>query len=68
MAVQTGLAVVGSWQMRKKCCFGPVHLEIPGAVFVTLLEVNCSNLSRIAVEVEDAKAWFLPENRNERAQ
>jgi len=40
-------------------------VEIPGAVFATLLEANCSNLSRITVEVEDAKAWFLPENRKE---
>ena len=40
-------------------------VEIPDAVFATLLEANCSNLSRITVEVEDAKAWFLPENRAE---
>ena len=40
-------------------------VETPGIVLTTVLEANCSNLSKITVEVEDAQAWFLPENRKE---
>ena len=41
-------------------------VDTPGTVFATLLGANCSNyLSKITVEVEGARAWFLPESRKE---
>ena len=40
-------------------------VETPGAVLATLLEGNCPNLSRITVEVEDAREWFLAEYRRD---
>jgi hypothetical protein len=38
-------------------------VETPATFLATLLEANCSNLSRITVEVEDARPWFLAEAR-----
>jgi len=40
-------------------------VETPGVVLATLLEANCPNLSRITVEVEDSRKWFLTEYRRE---
>ena len=40
-------------------------VETSGAVLATLMDADCSNLSRITVEVEDATAWSLAEIRGE---
>ena len=40
-------------------------VETPGIVITTLLETNSPNLSKITVEVEGARAWFLTETRGE---
>jgi len=40
-------------------------VQTPSTVLATLLEANCSDLSKITVEVEGARAWFLPGLREE---
>ncbi|KAF9648189.1 hypothetical protein BDM02DRAFT_3115829 [Thelephora ganbajun] len=40
-------------------------IETPGIVLATLLEANCTGLSRITVEVEDSQEQFLTESRRE---
>jgi hypothetical protein len=40
-------------------------VETPAAIFATLLEANSPSLSRITLEVEDAKSLFLAQSREE---
>ena len=40
-------------------------VDTPGTVLVTLLEANSPNLSKITIEVEEARAWFLAKTRGE---
>lgn len=37
----------------------------PGYIFATLLRANPPNLSKITVQIEDARTWFLADNREE---